>query len=257
MKKTRSQKTLKRPVSTGVDKPKKSTRDSSNKASIPSESMAALNPKGGQRSSSITQSRRIKKSSSRNRGTFYLNNRDNFCLQLLMEYPFNAFFVNFVCYIRDSLFKYFEEAELKRNGKNLIGVKEYSLIKEGFLDFEGQIEPMISILKDMCNTADNRFNDFIRNIIISYFFYRVLQSFMVPNDELEKMKLPQIKINHLFFAMTFFIQKFNDKILTEYLFKIFFSEGIDKSFFRLDKIPLEDPAFYSFEYKNEDIIGKD
>lgn len=78
---------------------------------------------------------------------------------------------------------------------------------------------------------------------------------MVPNDELEKMKLPNIKINHLFFAMTFFIQKFDDKVLTEYLFKIFFSEGLDKSFFRLNKVPLEDPIFYSFEYKNENIIG--
>ena len=79
---------------------------------------------------------------------------------------------------------------------------------------------------------------------------------MVPNEELEKMQLPQIKINHLFFAMTFFIQKFEDPILTEYLFKIFFSEGLDKGFFRLNKVPLEDPTFYSFEYKNEDIIGK-
>lgn len=79
---------------------------------------------------------------------------------------------------------------------------------------------------------------------------------MVSNEELEKMKLPNIKINHLFFAMTFFIQKFNDKVLTEYLFKIFFYEGINESFFRLNKIPLEDPVFYSFEYKNEDIIGE-
>lgn len=91
--------------------------------------------------------------------------------------------------------------------------------------------------------------------LTSYFFYRVLQSFMVPNDELERMKLPNIKINHLFFAMTFFIQKFDDATLTEYLFRVFFSEGLDKGFFRLNKVPLEDPAFYSFEYKNEDIIG--
>lgn len=92
--------------------------------------------------------------------------------------------------------------------------------------------------------------------MISYFFYRVLQSFMIPNDELDKMKLPQIKINHLFFAMTFFVQKFNDKILIEYLFKIFFCEGLDKGFFRLDKMALEDPEFYSFEYRNVDIIGE-
>ena len=83
-----------------------------------------------------------------------------------MEYPFNAFFVNFVCYIRDSLFKYFEEAEQKRKGKNNITAKEYAGVKENFLDFESQIEPMISILKDMCNTKDERFNDFIRNIIV-------------------------------------------------------------------------------------------
>lgn len=95
-----------------------------------------------------------------------MNNSDNFCLQLLMEYPFNAFFVNFVCYIRDSLLRHFEEAELKRAGKRKIGAKEYALIKEGLLDFEGQLEPMISILRDMCNTPDQRFNDFIRNIIL-------------------------------------------------------------------------------------------
>lgn len=167
MKKSRSQKSFKRPVSTGVDKPRHSKTESTNKSNIPSESNAAMNHKS-QRSNSITGAKGLKKSSSRSRGTFYVNNRDNFCLQLLMEYPFNAFFVNFVCYIRDSLFKYFEEAENKRSGKNQIGVKEYSLIKEGFLDFESQMEPLISILKDMCNTADPNFNDFIRNIILRW-----------------------------------------------------------------------------------------
>ena len=83
-----------------------------------------------------------------------------------MEYPFNTFFVNFVCYIRDSLFKHFETVELKREGKHSLGAKEYSLVKEGFLDFEGQIEPMISILRDMCRTGDDRFDSFIRNIIV-------------------------------------------------------------------------------------------
>lgn len=85
-----------------------------------------------------------------------------------MEYPFNSFFVNFVCYIRDSLFKHFEESELKRNGKNTVSAKEYAQINEHFLDFESQMEPMISILRDMCNTTDERFNDFIRNIIVRW-----------------------------------------------------------------------------------------
>lgn len=167
MKKTRSQKSFKRPVSTGVDKPRQSKTGATGLSGLPPESTAAPNPKGT-RSSSITGGKGLKKSSSRSRGTFYVNDRDNFCLQLLMEYPFNAFFVNFVCYIRDSLFKYFEEAEAKRQGKNLVGAKEYSLIKEGFLDFESQMEPLISILKDMCNTGDARFNDWIRNIILRW-----------------------------------------------------------------------------------------
>ena len=169
MKKTRSQKAFKRPVSTGVDKPRKSKAESSNKLSHLTESTAATNHKNVQRSSSISQgSRGMKKSLSRSRGTFYVKSKDNFCTQLLMEYPFNAFFVNFVCYIRDSLFKYFEEAEKKREGNNSVGAKEYALIKEGFLDFESQMEPLISILKDMCNTPDENFNDFIRNIILRF-----------------------------------------------------------------------------------------
>jgi len=166
MKKTRSQKAFKRPASIGLDKTKKFKGDSSNKLDPPLELSTPVNTKNSQRSSSISQGRTLKKSSSRSRGTFYVKSKDNFCLQLLMEYPFNAFFVNFVCYIRDSLFRYFEDAEKKREGTNQVGAKEYALIKEGFLDFESQMEPLISILKDMCNTSDPKFNDFIRNIIL-------------------------------------------------------------------------------------------
>ena len=79
---------------------------------------------------------------------------------------------------------------------------------------------------------------------------------MVSNKKLELMGIPQTKINLLFFAMTFFIQKFDEPQLTEHLFKLFFSENINKSMFNLNKSHLTDPSFYSFEYKNEDIIGE-
>lgn len=79
---------------------------------------------------------------------------------------------------------------------------------------------------------------------------------MVANYQLKKMNILEVKINHLFFAMTFFIKKFNDVKLTELVFKIFFSESINKNIFQLNKSHLADPPFYSFEYKNEDIIGK-
>ena len=97
-----------------------------------------------------------------------LANSENLCLNLLREYPFNSFFINFICYIRDSLFNYFKSSEEKRNGQNVTNQKEYVLIKETFIDFESQMEPMISILKDMCNTVDEDFNDFIRNLILRY-----------------------------------------------------------------------------------------
>ena len=165
-KKNSSQKTHKRTLSTNLATLQVSTSSSQSKGELSPTPGAGFSRKGHQRSLSISRGNPIKRSSSRNRGTFYLNNSDNFCLKLLMEYPFNAFFVNFVCYIRDSLLKHFEEAELKRAGKKDVGVKEYSLIKEGFLDFESQIEPMISILRDMCKTSDRQFNDFVRNIIL-------------------------------------------------------------------------------------------
>lgn len=110
--------------------------------------------------------RPLKKSSSKTQNSLFLTNSDNFCLQLLKEYPFNAFFFNFVCYIRDSLFSYFEFAELKREGNNNVDEKEYKVIKDGFLDFEAQMEPKISILKDICNTKNEDFNSFMRNIIL-------------------------------------------------------------------------------------------
>lgn len=95
-----------------------------------------------------------------------MDNKDNFCLQLLTEYPFNAFFVNLVCYIRDSLFKHFEQ---DRTGEAAtVDAKQYALVKERFLDFEAQMEPVISILRDMCNTSDPQFNDFVRNIIVRW-----------------------------------------------------------------------------------------
>lgn len=79
---------------------------------------------------------------------------------------------------------------------------------------------------------------------------------MMTNKQLEKMEIPEIKINHLFFAMTFFIQKFNDPILTELIFKIFFSENISESIFNLNKSHLTDPSFYSFEYQAKDVVGR-
>lgn len=85
---------------------------------------------------------------------------------LLMEYPFNLFFVNLVCYIRDTLFKYFENVEEERGGENSVDEKQLYLIKENYVDFKSQMEPLISILQDMCNTQNEVFNQFIHNIIL-------------------------------------------------------------------------------------------
>ena len=90
----------------------------------------------------------------------------------------------------------------------------------------------------------------------SFLFVRVLQAFMVPNHKLDQMGLPRIRINHLFFAMTFFIQKFDDQTLVEYLFQLFLGESVDKELTRLEQARVGDPRFYCFEYTNQDIIGE-
>lgn len=90
---------------------------------------------------------------------------------------------------------------------------------------------------------------------ISYFIFRVLQLFMISNDQLAQLDINQTKINFLFYAMTFFIQKFDDNEITLIFFKIFFSNSIDKKLFLLSDEMYQDPPFYSFEYKNQDVIG--
>lgn len=122
------------------------------------------NSKNHKRSISISKS--MKKSTSKSKSITFVQSSDNFCLQLLQEYPFNGFFINFVCFIRDSLFQFFEKIEKKREGNHQLDEKGFKNFKEDLIDFESQIEPMISILKDMCNTSSASFNDFIRNIIL-------------------------------------------------------------------------------------------
>jgi DNA replication protein DnaD len=82
-----------------------------------------------------------------------------------MEYPFNQFFVNFVCFIRDSLLFYFDSFSKTHEKKIISTEKDLKMINDNFLDFDAKLEPQISILKDMCNTSSEEFNNFIRNII--------------------------------------------------------------------------------------------
>lgn len=78
---------------------------------------------------------------------------------------------------------------------------------------------------------------------------------MVNNNELEQLSINQTKINYLFYAMTIFIQKFDDDEINLIFFKIFFSNSIDKKLFLLSNPMYQDPPFYSFEYKNQNVIG--
>lgn len=78
---------------------------------------------------------------------------------------------------------------------------------------------------------------------------------MLSNEQLEKLKIYQTKINHLFYAMTFFIKKFDETEINVIFFKIFFSNSIDKKLFQLSSNKYQDPPFYSFEYRNHEVIG--
>ena len=79
--------------------------------------------------------------------------------------------------------------------------------------------------------------------------------FMLSNEQLKRLNIQQPKINHLFYALTFFIQKIEDNELNLILFKIFFSNSIDKKLFHLSENMFKDPEFYSYEYKNQDLLG--
>ena len=92
------------------------------------------------------------------------------CLQILMEYPFNQFFINFVCYIRDSLFFYFDIFSKDHENKIISTQKQLKNNNDHFLDFEAKLEPLISILRDMCHTVSDEFNKFIRNIILRFVY---------------------------------------------------------------------------------------
>ena len=95
-----------------------------------------------------------------------LPSRESNCLNLLMEYPFNQFFINFVCFIRDSLLFYFETYSEEHSVKLISNHKDLKTINDHFLDFDAKLEPKISILRDMCNTVSQKFNNFVRNIIL-------------------------------------------------------------------------------------------
>ena len=90
----------------------------------------------------------------------------NPCLDLLKEYPFNIFFINFICHIRDSLLYYFEDFSQDYENRNISTKKALKFINDNFLDFDAKMEPKIQILKDMCNTKCKDFNKFIKNLIL-------------------------------------------------------------------------------------------
>lgn len=173
MPESKTQGKFRRPVSSRIDKSRQRKNTNSLKIDLPSEGPDQPLPKKKEnRSSSFGRiSSGPVKSPRKSKRNMLFKNSDNFCLQLLMEYPFNAFFINFVCYIRDSLFNYFENTELNREGKNNIEEKDYRLLQDNLLDFEAQMEPLICILKDMCNTKNQEFNSFMQNIIMRCLLY--------------------------------------------------------------------------------------
>lgn len=93
-------------------------------------------------------------------------NNQNICLELLQEFPFNCFFINLICYVRDSLLLFFQNIENEREGNNALDQKAFELQKECVIDFEGQFESLIYIIKDMASTTSKSFNSFMKGVIL-------------------------------------------------------------------------------------------
>lgn len=89
-------------------------------------------------------------------------------LRLLIEFPFNQFFINFVCFIRDKLLSYFEVFSEEHPNKVVSSKKDLRNMREHFLDFEANMESKVSILRDMCQTDCAHFNQFMLNVILKW-----------------------------------------------------------------------------------------
>lgn len=141
----------------------------------PKSAIAGKNAKERPRAKKVLKSKFIRrkatnKSDDRRRVTPGLDKKagpdETACLRLLMEYPFNQFFINFVCFIRDKLFSYFEVYSASQSRKVVTSKNELRNMRENFLDFDAAMESKISILRDMCNTASDDFNRFMLNVIL-------------------------------------------------------------------------------------------
>lgn len=83
-----------------------------------------------------------------------------------MNYPFNSFFINLICNIRDSLLNFFQDFSKNLKSEKINTEEENRKLNELFLDFNAKMEPKIQILNDMCQTEFLKFNQFIKNLIL-------------------------------------------------------------------------------------------
>ena len=69
--------------------------------------------------------------------------------------------------------------------------------------------------------------------------------------ELEKKGIELINIHYLLFALNYFIEKFDDKVLQQKLFVLYFSVNLTEGILDLGNADCVDPFFYSFEFQDK------
>ena len=74
--------------------------------------------------------------------------------------------------------------------------------------------------------------------------------------ELSRKKMGLINIHYLLFALNYFIEKFDDQILRQKMFKLHFSVNLTKNLLDLNNDKLVDPPFYSFDFQSDYKMGE-
>lgn len=69
--------------------------------------------------------------------------------------------------------------------------------------------------------------------------------------ELEKKGIGLINIHYLLFALNYFIEKFDDKVLQQKLFVLYFSVNLTEGILDLGNADSVDPFFYLFKFQDK------
>lgn len=154
----------------------------------------------------------------------------------MVNYPFNAFFVNFICYLKD-----FTKKKLTDKLSEGITLGEYDHFKEEFYS-------ILEYLNDMLLIDAPLFNKFLCNVVISYFFIPVILDLLLIKDE------GLLNQSECVLVLYLFMNKIKHDNLNTMLIKLLMLPEVDARFNDVNLDSYKPPFFYSFGYSAKPAI---